>query len=106
MAEGGWVRVAAVGDVAAGEMIPVEIKGHTLAVYHLEDGSWHATDNVCTHAYALLTDGWLEDNEVECPLHAGRFDVRTGAATCSPASEKLAVFEVRIDEADVLVKLG
>jgi MocE subfamily Rieske [2Fe-2S] domain protein len=101
----GWVRVAAVGDVTAGEMIPVEAGGRTVALYHLEDDSWHATDNVCTHAYALLTDGWLEDNEVECPLHAGRFDVRTGAAVCAPAAEKLATFAVRVEGADVFVQV-
>jgi nitrite reductase/ring-hydroxylating ferredoxin subunit len=105
MAGDSWVRVAAVGDVAAGEMIALEVGGRNVALYHLEDDAWHATDNICTHAYALLTDGWLEDNEVECPLHAGRFDVRTGAATCSPASEKLAVFPVKIEGDDVLLRL-
>ncbi len=106
MAETGWMRAAASKDVAPGEMIPLDIGGKSLALFHLEDGAWHAADNICTHAYALLTDGWLEDHEVECPLHAARFDVRTGAATCAPASESIAVYEVRIDGDDVLVKLG
>jgi nitrite reductase/ring-hydroxylating ferredoxin subunit len=105
MAEGEWIRVAASGDIAPGEMIPLDIGGKSLALFHLEDGAWHATDNVCTHAYALLTDGWLEDHEIECPLHAGRFDVRTGAALCAPVSENLAIHDVRVDGPDVLVRL-
>ena len=106
MAEDGWFRVASSADVAEGEMIPVEVEGRTIALYHLEDGAWHASDNVCTHAYALLTDGWLEDNEVECPLHAGRFDVRTGVPTCAPAAEKLEIFAVRVEGDDILVQIA
>ena len=105
MAEGDWIRVAAAADVATGEMTAIEVGGRSIALFHLEDGAWHATDNICTHAFAMLTDGWLEDHEIECPLHAARFDVRTGAALCAPASEALAVFPVRVEGADVLVQL-
>ncbi len=100
-----WVRVAAARQIRAGEMLAAEAGGRKLAIFHLDDGSWHATDNVCTHAMALLTDGWLEGDAVECPLHAGRFDVRSGAAMCAPVDKDLATYKVRIDGADVLVAL-
>jgi nitrite reductase/ring-hydroxylating ferredoxin subunit len=106
MAEGGWIRVAGVADIAPGEMMPLDIGGKPIALFHLEDGAWHATDNICTHAYALLTDGWLEDHEIECPLHAGRFDVRTGAALCAPLSEPIATHRVRVEGEDVMVLVG
>jgi nitrite reductase/ring-hydroxylating ferredoxin subunit len=106
MAEAGWTRVAGTADIAPGEMIPLEAAGKSIALYRTEDDAWHATDNICSHAYALLTDGWLEEHEVECPLHAGRFDVRTGMATCAPASEAIAVYPVRVDGQDVLVQIG
>jgi naphthalene 1,2-dioxygenase system ferredoxin subunit len=79
MSEGeGWVRVAGRGDLTAGEVIGVEAGGRSIAVYDC-DGELFATDNICTHAYACLSDGWLEGSTIECPLHAARFDVRTGA---------------------------
>ena len=37
-------------------------------------GEWHALHNICTHQFALLSDGYVEDGCIECPLHQGRFD--------------------------------
>ena len=100
-----WVRVAATADIAEGTAMPVDANGLQLAVYHLADGTWHCTDNICTHAYALLTDGWLEGTTIECPLHAGQFDVCTGKGLGAPIEEDLKTFPVRIDGDDVLVGL-
>jgi nitrite reductase/ring-hydroxylating ferredoxin subunit len=102
----GWVRVASVGGLAPGEMMEVLVGERRLALYHLQDGAWHASDNVCTHAFALLTEGWLEGNVIECPLHAGRFDLRTGAGLGAPIEDDLRVYPVRLQGDDVLVQLG
>ena len=85
MAEAGWVRVASVSDVAEGQVHAVRVGDREIAVYHLAGGDFRATDNICTHEYAMLSDGWLEDGCIECPLHAARFDVKTGKALCAPA---------------------
>ncbi len=104
MSDGGnWVKVANAEDVPAGEMIALAIEGKNLALYHLDNGEFHATDNICTHQYALLTDGWLEDCYIECPLHAGRFDVRTGKGQGDPIDEDVRVFPVKIEDGAVLV---
>jgi nitrite reductase/ring-hydroxylating ferredoxin subunit len=103
--EANWVRVAAARQVGKGDMLAVEAGGRKIALFHLDDDSWHAIANVCTHAYALLTDGWLDGDCIECPLHAGRFDVRTGAAMGAPADEDVATYRVRLEGADVLVGL-
>ena len=100
---GNWVRVASAAGLAKGKMKPVEAAGHDLALYHLDDGSWRASDNMCTHAHALLTDGWLEGCIIECPLHAGRFDLRNGAGLGAPIERDLTVYPVRVDDDDVLV---
>ena len=100
-----WLRVAGVADVPAGEMLAVEAAGRPIAVFHLEDGTWAATDNVCTHAFAVLTDGWLDGEVIECPLHAGRFDVRTGKGLCAPIEQDIRTYPVRVDGRDVLVEV-
>jgi nitrite reductase/ring-hydroxylating ferredoxin subunit len=100
-----WVRVTAVADVPENGMTGVRLGDREIAVYHLPGGEFRATDNVCTHEYAQLSDGWLENGEIECPLHAGRFDVRTGKALCAPVEQDLPIYEVRVEGADVLVKL-
>ena len=105
MADAGWVRVAAVADVAEGAVKGVRVGDREIALYHLPGGEYRATDNICSHEYAQLSDGWLEDGCIECPLHAARFDVRSGKALCAPAEQDLDVFETRVEGADLLVRL-
>ena len=90
-----WVVVLNAIDLRPGEMVGVDLDNRHIAVYNVE-GQFFATDNVCTHAFAILTDGWLEGDIIECPLHAGQFHVRTGRALGDPVTCDLKIFETRI----------
>jgi nitrite reductase/ring-hydroxylating ferredoxin subunit len=103
--EGKWVRAMSASALAEGEMAPAEVGGRSVAIYHLDDGTWCASDNVCTHAMAVLTDGWLEGCTIECPLHGGRFDLLTGAGQGAPIEQDLVLYPVRVEGDDVLVRL-
>ena len=102
---GNWVRVAGTADVAEGQCLGVKVGDKEVAVYHLPGGEFRATENVCTHEYALLTEGWMENGCIECPLHAAQFDIRTGKALSAPADEDIAVYEVKVEGGDILVSL-
>jgi naphthalene 1,2-dioxygenase system ferredoxin subunit len=102
--ETGWVRAASRGDLADGDVIGVVLAGREIAIYQI-DGELFATDDVCTHAYAKLSDGWLDRGEIECPLHAGRFDVKTGAPTSPPCVDAVKTYPVRVAADDIQVKL-
>ena len=104
MSDDGWVKAAERGKLAEGEVLGVIVAGKEIALYDL-GGSLYATDDVCTHAYAKLSDGWLDRDEIECPLHAGRFDPKTGKATAPPCTEDLKTYPVRIVGDDIQVKL-
>ncbi len=71
-----------------------------IALARLQDGTWVAFDNMCTHEECPLSDGDLEgDLEAErivCPCHSSAFDVRTGAVRHGPAYIPLAVYPVRV----------
>jgi nitrite reductase/ring-hydroxylating ferredoxin subunit len=71
----------------------------------LYDGAVYATDNICTHAYASLADGLIEDDTVECPLHAACFNFRTGKAMTEPATVDLKIYPTRV-EADGAILVG
>lgn len=105
MAEAGWVRIAAVADIPEGEVRAVRLGEKEIALYHLPGGEFCASDNICTHEYAQLSDGWLEDGCIECPLHAGRFDVRTGKGQGAPIDKDLDVFETRLEGGDIHIRL-
>ena len=102
MAESGFVKVAEVGEISPGEMKVVEVGEAQILLVNVE-GNIHACDDICSHAYASLSEGDLNGDEVECPLHGSAFNVITGEALTPPAEDSIRVFEVRIDGQDVLV---
>jgi nitrite reductase/ring-hydroxylating ferredoxin subunit len=100
MAEGKWVTVASASALAPGEMAAAEINGASIAVYNA-DGVFYATDNICTHAFAKLSDGWFDGEVIECPLHAGQFEVATGKGLGPPIDSDLKTYQVRVVGDDV-----
>lgn len=96
------VRVAGISDIGDGDVIAVSAGDREIALYKIESRIY-ATDNLCTHGAARLCDGFLEGHSIECPLHQGCFDVRTGAATRAPADAPLATYSVEVDGNDVYV---
>lgn len=102
--ETGWTRAAARSELPQGEVLGLEVAGRSIALYDV-DGSVFATDNICTHAYARLSDGWLDGELIECPLHAARFDVRNGKVLDPPATEDLKTYPVRVVDDEIQIKL-
>lgn len=99
-----WIDVLAHDDVPEDDVVGVDTAGLQLALYGVE-GKVYATDNICTHGHARLCDGFLEDFEIECPLHQGRFDVRTGKALCEPVTEDIRVYPVKIEDGRVWIEI-
>ncbi len=102
MAESGFVKVAQVGDLSPGEMIAVEVGGDRVLLANV-GGNIHAIDDICSHAYASLSEGDLSGEEVECPLHGSAFNVITGEVLTPPADESIRVYQLRIDGDDILL---
>lgn len=99
----GWVRVAAVADLVDDAAFATRLGNRPIALYRL-DGQIHALDDVCTHALALLSQGFIEDGAVECPLHGARFEIATGRCLAPPASVDLRVYAVRVEGSEVYVR--
>lgn len=94
--------VAKTSDIDEGEATQVLIGKREIAVYNL-DGEFYATDDICTHAYASLADGYIEGELIECPLHGGCFEIKTGKATTPPVTDDLKTYAVKIEGDDILV---
>ena len=99
-----WTDAAAVSDVPEGDVIGVKVAGRDIALYEVE-GAIYATDNVCTHGHARMSDGFLEGSEIECPLHQGRFDVCSGQALCAPLTENIRTYPVKLVDNRVMLRL-
>ncbi|MFC9554062.1 bifunctional 3-phenylpropionate/cinnamic acid dioxygenase ferredoxin subunit [Rhodococcus sp. NPDC056960] len=77
-----------------------------IAVFHTDDGEVFAIDDTCSHQDASLADGWLEGCEIECPLHASKFNLRTGAVDAPPAKLPVRTHEVVIQDGVIHVELS
>ena len=100
-----WIDAAAADAVPEEDVVAVQVAGREVALYGV-DGEVYATDNICTHGHARLCDGFLEGGEIECPMHQGKFDVRSGKAMCAPLTEDIRTYPVKIENGRVFVDLG
>ncbi|MBD3226544.1 MAG: Rieske 2Fe-2S domain-containing protein [Caldithrix sp.] len=96
-----FIKVAKMSDLQPGEKMEVDYDEESVALFNI-DGSFYAIRNECTHEYSTLVDGELEGDEIICPLHDARFNVKTGQET-APAFEPVETFEVKIDGDDILI---
>ena len=92
-------------DIAPGECKGLVVNGANIAVFNI-DGQFHATSNVCTHHFALLSEGYVDVDVIECPLHQGRFNIWTGEAEGEPVTRGIRVFPVRVEAGEVLVDVA
>ena len=95
-------RVASLSDLPPGEMAGVEVDDESVLVANI-DGKVCAISNICSHAEALLSDGYLDDNLIECPLHGAVFDVTDGSVQEGPASVDVECYSVSVDGDDIYV---
>ncbi len=97
-----FVRVASVGDVPQGEMLIVQLNGDDVVLANV-DGEIYAFGGECTHRAGSLGDGVLEGVEVECPLHQGRFTVKTGEVIDEPPESPIPPYQVLVEGDDIKV---
>ena len=101
---GEWHDVGAVEAVSDDLALAAKIGEREIGVYSI-DGKLYAIEDVCPHAYALLSQGFIEGEEVECPLHGAKFHVPSGKCTKEPGGRDLTRFEVRTEGGRVYVKV-
>ena len=97
------MRVCPLSQLARGDAMRLETKP-PIAVFHTEEGELFAIDDTCTHQDASLADGYVEGCEVECPLHASKFDLRTGTVDAPPAKLPVRVHAVEVRDGDLYLK--
>ena len=98
-----WQEVARVGDVPEDDVIQVKVGDTCVALFNL-GGRHYATAGICTHAHALLAQGYVQDDTIECPLHQGVFHIPTGRAMGAPVTKDLRTFEVKVEGGRILIK--
>jgi nitrite reductase/ring-hydroxylating ferredoxin subunit len=98
------VTICPTADIAENSVKRFEVGNHVLAVYNV-GGAFYVTDDECTHGAASLSDGILEGDIIECTMHFGAFNVRTGEAVQAPCSIALRSYKAVVADGKILVDL-
>ena len=99
-----WHDVASIAEVTEEQPLGVKVGDKDIGLYKVK-GEVYAIEDVCPHAYALLTSGFVDGDTMECPLHQACFHIPTGKCTNPPAERDLVVYPVRIEGSKVFVQV-
>ncbi|MCZ7564815.1 MAG: non-heme iron oxygenase ferredoxin subunit [Burkholderiales bacterium] len=99
-----WHRAGPLAELTEDQPLTAKVAGKEIGVYKI-GGALYALEDVCPHAYALLSQGFVEGEEIECALHGAKFHIPTGKCTKEPGGRDLKCFPVRVEGETVLVAL-
>lgn len=97
-----WVNVCNVSQVKEDFPFSTTVEGKEVGIYLLE-GEYYAVEDICPHAYALLSQGFIEDGKIECPLHGALFDIRTGKCEREPGERDLVQYPLRVVDNNIQI---
>ena len=97
------VRVCRADEIPLNEARRFDLNGAPIAVFHLPAG-FFAIGDTCSHEEASLSEGFLEDDVVECPKHGAQFDIATGQNRSLPATRPVPAYRAVVDGDDVYVE--
>lgn len=99
-----YITVATVDELGNGERLIVDIDGDPIAVFNLA-GNYYAIMDICSHDDGPVAEGELDGNQIECPRHGARFDVRTGEVLSLPAVVDIPAYPVRVEGDEIQIGL-
>ena len=97
-----WVACGKASDLR--ETMRVEVDGEEIALFRLDDGIF-ALDDICSHEYSRLSEGEIWDDEVYCPKHGSRFEIKTGKVRSLPAFKPVGSYPVKVDDDTIYIDL-
>jgi nitrite reductase/ring-hydroxylating ferredoxin subunit len=98
------IKICSISDVPENSVKSFEVGNNVIAIYNVA-GEFYATDNECTHGAASLAEGMLDGDIIECSLHFGAFNVKTGEAVQAPCFTPLRTYKVIVENGEVRVDL-
>jgi len=100
-----WVRVAGVADCEAEGCLHRVLDNGEAVVLARWEGEIFALEDRCSHEDFPLSDGEVDNGEIECVLHGARFDLQTGKAVQLPAIRPVKTFPVEIRDEEVFIQV-
>jgi ethylbenzene dioxygenase ferredoxin subunit len=105
LADGNLLFLCKTSDLQPGSVKRVDRAEGDLAVYNI-DGEFYATEDRCSHGLASLAEGDLIGEEIECTMHFGSFNAKTGEPMAPPCSIPIKTYKVEVQGDDVFAVIG
>ena len=101
-----WIRACKTEDLKNSNPLDFDYEDKKILITNV-DNRIYATDRICTHAYADLSTGFLNESEktVTCPLHLSSFDMNNGNALNLPAEEPLKIYKIKKEKNKLFIHL-
>jgi 3-phenylpropionate/trans-cinnamate dioxygenase ferredoxin subunit len=99
------IRICAVEDIKLGKAIRVKVGEEAIAIVRTKAGEIKAINDKCSHGEISLSEGFIDNETIECWAHGAKFSLETGEALTLPAFEPVAVYEVIIDNGDIYLEI-
>jgi 3-phenylpropionate/trans-cinnamate dioxygenase ferredoxin subunit len=97
--------VAKMADLESNPLKRVEVDGVPICLARLAGGEVFAISDICSHEEIELSDGELDGEDVECPAHGSRFNVRTGEVSGLPAEGPVDTYRVTVQDGEIFVEV-
>ncbi len=104
MSDAKRIELCKTADVAPGNALKIEAGDLTLAVFNV-GGEFFVTDDLCTHGPGSLSEGYIEDDVVECNFHNGQFNIRTGEVVSPPCMVPVTTYPVLVVDDKVTIEV-
>ena len=99
------VRICAVEDIKLGKAIRVKVGEEAIAIVRTKADKVYALNDKCSHGEISLSEGFVDNETIECWAHGAKFDLNTGKPLSLPAYEPVATYEVLIENGDIFLEI-
>ena len=99
-----WVYVCEKNEIDFEDLLRFDHEKKTYCIYHIKEG-FFATDGMCTHENVHLEDGLVMDDEIECPMHQGIFNIKSGKVIQNPPCEDLKTYSTKVEDGKVYIEI-
>jgi nitrite reductase/ring-hydroxylating ferredoxin subunit len=97
------IELCRADEVEPGSAIKVETGDLSLAVFNV-DGEYYVTDDLCTHGPGSLSEGYIEDDVVECNFHNGQFNIKTGEVVAPPCMIPVKTYKTTVENGRIFIE--
>ncbi|MBT1017832.1 non-heme iron oxygenase ferredoxin subunit [Canibacter sp. lx-72] len=99
----GFERVCDAAKVQVNTPMKVEVAGQAIAVVRDSVGELYAIGDTCTHGDVSLSEGFVEDDTLECWAHGAKFSLKIGHPLTLPAYEPVPVYAIKIVDEQIFI---